>query len=375
MTPDLLDRLADVETPAPTVRLAAVERRARHLRQARRARRVVVGTAGLATVLVLGGVVVPQLSDQDRGSGAPAVALALGVAPARAADATTRCGTGFAELVERADWAAEPSVPEAAALLDDPAWPITSIGVRRVTTDCLPAVPAAVLVDADPARGITLWSDVATPFSSDLDGVVDVAVRGATGQLRDVGTAAYVTWLDADGVRWMANGSGMTPDELVADIDGLVLDGTAVDPASVPDGFDPGPVPDPPTSTTGRSWSVTYGDTESHDADGDGAYKPSPGAGVDLEVTSEYRDPVQVAVSYWSEQVRLVDLDGVVGEFSPMGDPAVDVGGWLIWQRDGLTYTLSGALPMEQLVDLARTVQPVALDDPRIDAAPDWPSD
>ncbi|VTR76081.1 hypothetical protein [Cellulomonas hominis] len=372
MSTDPLSRLADLETASPVPDLAAVQRRARALRTARRRTRLTVGTVGLAAVLTVGGVVVPQLGGQTPGvPGAPAVALALGVAPARASDAATGCGSGYAEWADPDEWAADSRVTRAATLLGDAPWPLASVGVHGQTMDCPDAMPVAVLLDTDPLRGIAVYADVADPFPAGTDGVTDVSVRGVDGRLRDLGAGILMTWVDEAGVRWLVNGSGMTADDLVAVVDGLAVDGVHVDAASAPAAYEWVPVPDGPADRTTRTWWVTYGETASVESS-DGTAEPPRGGGVELQAQLATAPP-EVAVSYWAQETVLVDVGGHRAVFSPWGDPDSDVGGWLSWQADGVRYTVSGALPVEELADLARRTVPADVTDPRFAGLPVLP--
>jgi hypothetical protein len=367
MSIDPLTRLADVDVPAARPDLAGVERRARAQRRGRRTR-LTASTAALAAVLAFGGVVVPRLGTQE--PGADAAALSLGVAPARADDSGKQCDVGRGDWVERATWAEDPRVAQAAVLLADAPWPLTSAGAHRDTMNCPPALPAAVLLDPDPLRGITVWADVADPFPASVeDEVMPIAVRGSEGRFRDLGTGMFVSWVDVDGVRWLASGSGMTAEALVAALDALRFDGLVFAASSVPQGFDVVPVSDAPADPVTVTWWVTYGDTTSQvlvDGPDGGAYGWVPGGGVDLQVTVSAQAPPEVTASYWAAETVLVDVDGRRAVYAPPGEPAADSGGDLVWQTDGVTYRLTGALPQEQLVALARSVEAIDVDDPRL---------
>jgi hypothetical protein len=372
MSTDPLSRLADQGPGSPTPDLAGVRRRARALRLARRRARLAGGTLALAAVLTVGGVVVPQIGGDEPGDRAGStVALALGVAPARAADAGTDCSTGSAEWLDRAQWAGDPRITDAAVLLDGAPWPLASAGVHDQTMDCAEALPAAVLLDTDPVRGIAVFADVADPFPAGTEGVTGVRVRGGDGWLRDFGGGLLLSWVDGDGVRWIVNGSGMSGGELVDAVDALRLDGTSVDLASAPAGFAPVPVPQAPADPVTRTWWVTYGDTRPV-VGADGVAVQPAGAGVELQARTATAPP-EVAASYWAAETVLVDVGGARAVFSPWGDPDTDVGGWLSWDADGIRYTVSGALPLPDLVALARTAVPVDVLDPRLAGLPAVP--
>ena len=151
------------------------------------------------------------------------------------------------------------------------------------------------------------------------------------------------------------------------------LDGTRVDTGTLPAGYEPVPVPDVPASPVTRRWWVTYGDTQPAEAQ-DGVAKAPLGAGVELE-SRVATAPPELSVSYWAAETVLVDVDGHRGVFAPWGQPGVDVGGWLTWVDDGIEYRLSGALPVEQLAELARSATPVAVDDARLAGLPQTPGE
>lgn len=375
MTTDPLDRLALVDPVTPVPDLLGVQRRARALRRAHRRTRLVGGTVALAAALTVGGVVLPQLGGDGTGAqpGPAAVALGLGVAPARAADVAAGCGTRHGDWVDPAGWAADPRITRAATLIDGAPWPLASAGVHETTMDCPDAVPVAVLLATGPQRGVSVWSQVADPFPAGTEGVTDVRVRGVDGRLRDFGGGLLLSWVDADGTRWIVNGSGMTPEDLVSLVDGLQLDGSRVDTGRLPAGYEPVPVPDAPASPVTRRWWVTYGDTQPVEAQ-DGVAKAPLGAGVELE-SRVATAPPELAVSYWAAETVLVDVDGHRGVFTPWGQPGVDVGGWLTWVDHGIEYRLSGALPVEQLAALARAATPVAVDDARLAGLPQTPGE
>ncbi|MFI2752389.1 hypothetical protein ACGIF2_03015 [Cellulomonas sp. P22] len=374
MTHDLLTHLADVEIPTAEPDLARVTHRAHSLRRARRAR-LAGGTGLVVAVLAVGGVTLPQGGQGPTGNDAP-LALALGAAPAQAADAGVACNTGTAEWVDRADWSSEPDVVAAASLVGDVALPLTGIGVHHDEAACWPTVPVAVLFSEAPVSGVTIWADVADPFPEGTDGVRDVTVRGTDARLRvfDNGSMA-VAWTAPDGTTWLASGSGMDEATLLATIDGLRFDGSRVlDVESVPAGLEPATIDPQPVSRTTTRWWAAYGDPDAQIEDA-GVIEPVPGAGMLLEAISGWTAPVEVAASSWAQGVRFVDVDGARGTFSPWGgDATSDAGGWLTWHRDGTSYTLSGAFPLAVLTAAATTVEKVDLMDPQVTGAPEYPA-
>lgn len=358
MTDDLFaalrtDPCLDPGTPARDV--GDIHRRARTLHTRRRLLVGATSATGIAAALAVAGVVLPQ----DAGTGGnPSAAEYLGVTAAHAADGSEAdCLLGFGSAVDLADLDDRADVAALAVLLRDgtDVAPLRGISAHQNEGQCPPPIPALVLYDLEPLRGISVWPDVANPYDGDT-GLVSTQVRGARGELMTLDTGTQVlSWVEPDGDRWLAEASGVEVDELVAVLDAMQIGDDDTVGADLPDGFEAAPVSPPTTDLVIPEWTVQYG---------------SPGAEwtadrVIVNVTEAYVPTAALAAS-WSGftpsqvggQVALYDAgDGVFGS--------------LRWDADGRSYTLTGTGGIERLVILAEHLEPVAVDDLRLMDAPD----
>lgn len=360
MNDDLLLRLPDLadldDRAIPP--LEQIQGRARAIRLARRRARAAVGVGLGATALVVGGVLIPQAGGAP--GGGPQLAEYLGVAAARAADGSAAdCFEGgeAVTLPDRASWTGNPEITAMATLLPPGAGaaPLRGVSARGVTSRCAPAVPAAVFYDDAPVRGVSVWPDVAQPYDPG-EGLVEREVRGQAGQLMALPDGELVlSWVEPDGVRWLAEGSGLSADDLVGVLDGLHLSGHEVAADGLPAGYTAAE-PQPAASATTWTWEVQCG---------------SPGAAwtndrLILVVRTQGKPPAAFAARY-AQGVTFTQVNGRLAVFVDGG--AGD--GTVFWQADGLSYALAGHADAEGLVTLAEQLQPVAPDDPRVMAAPD----
>jgi len=359
MNDDLLLRLPDLadldDRTIPPIE--QIHGRARAIRVARRRARTAVGVGLGATALVVGGVLIPQAGGApgDR----PQLAEFLGVAAARASDGSAAdCFEGgeTSTLADRESWAGSPEIAAMATLLPPEAGaaPLRGVSAGGTVSRCVPAVPAAVFYDDAPVRGVSVWPDVAQPYS-DGDGLVDREVRGQVGQLMSLSNGGLVlSWVEPDGVRWLAEGSGLSADDLVGALDGLHISGRAVADGA-PAGYTAAEAQPAASATTWR-WEVQYG---------------SPGAAwtddrLILVVRTQATPPAVFAARY-AQGVTFTQVNGRLAVFVDEGSGD----GTLYWRTDGLSYALAGHADAEGLVTLAEQLQPVAPDDPRVMAAPD----
>lgn len=367
MTDDLLDRLADVEIGTRTPDLASVERRSHAILRNRRTVRG--GTIGLAVVATLAiGTILPLGSQ----SGAPLAQLQgplpFGALPAAAHDGEAACGVGFGSQVERDTWSTTPGIVRSAALLTDAPVALTHVEVHLDEQNCPAAVPAAVLYDADPVRGISVWPDVQDPFEGweelpDEEPLSPVVVDGHDALLRSFGDESLqVSWLAPDGTRWMAMSSGFPTDDALALLDSLTFDGSALDLASVPPDLTVAPVSSVPPTTSVMTWSAWYGEE-------DGQPAGDPPVTV-LSATTSFKEPREVAASMHAPSTAFADVNGAQAVFTTNGaDLESATFGWLGWTTDGVSYTLVGPWTFDELVALAEKVEPVSLDDDRVTSA------
>jgi len=341
-----LEELAQIDLHAPMPSVATIQRRGRAIVRARRARRG-AAVGGLAAALVVGGISLPRTST---GPGT-ASGVFLGVVPASAADAAS-CDSGRGGSVERAHWRAHPDVVAAASLVGGLGTP-RSVGVQEDVGACAVVTPAAVLYETDPVRGLTVWRDVANPYGADAR-LADEPVRGSTGLLAELDDGEHVlSWRDDDGVRWLAEASGMSVASMVDALDALTFAGGLVDPASVPGPFRAAPAVPPTTSRTTRGWVVVYGGASG------GADR------VELSA-SRVAVPPEVAAARYARGVTFAEVSGATAVYTSHGGD-----GQLSWVHDRVAYTLTASGGLARLVALAERVEPVAVDDPRLDAVPD----
>jgi hypothetical protein len=340
-----------------------VHRRAGAIRTAHRRARAGVGVAALATALAIGGVVLPQDSGPSQKGTATVAAAFLGVVPARAADGSDAdCRVSTATALDRAQWASTP-VAEMTTLLPKTAVgaPLRAVAAGQAEGTCPAPTPAAVLYAQDPQlKGLTLWADVADPYTGQ-DGLRTVTVRGTSGQLFTFDTGSFnLSWVAADGTRWLAEASGIDEGTFVRTLNGLQLHGEELDTASVPAGWQQAPLPAHSTQTTEFSWRVEYG---------------SPGAKwtpdrVTLEVHRAVDSPA-VAIARFAAGSTLTSVNGHLAVWSTNGPAGSDLGASLQWQDEQFTYVLTGEGGAQRLQGMAEQVEHVAAADPRIQGASD----
>lgn len=368
MNEDLLTHLADVPMSTHQPELASIERRSRAIRRARHSRRLSIIGAG-AAVLVAGGVFWPTTTT-PHGTVAAGGPLAFGALPAAADSDDANCAAGFGSWVSRDDWAASPEIVASASLITASPLPLASIGVHQEEANCPRSVPAAVFYSTDPVRGISVWPDVADPFEGATD-LSSQTVRGQAGQVRSFdGEGMQLSWVDADGIRWLALGSGVDKTTFVSVVDGLVFeghDGQTLDPTSAPPGFVSVDVIEPSDTTLTRSWQVQYGDESFVESNVRGKF-------VSLQATTSPREPVAVVASIYASGTRLAEVDGELAVLAYNG-PVHSGRAVLTWQKDGVTYNLSSDGTVDEAVALANSVEQVSVTDPRVSGAPEYPLD
>ena len=276
---------------------------------------------------------------------------------------------GFGSQVERDTWSNDPVVVRSAALIADPPVPLTHVEVHLDEGNCPPAVPAAVLYDLDPVRGISVWPDVQDPFAGweelpDEEPLSPVVVDGHDALLRDLGDQSIqLSWLTADGTRWMAMSSGFPTDDALAVLDALSFDGVTLDAASVPAELTVAPVSTVPPTTADKKWSAYYGED-------DGQPAADPPVTI-LSATTVFTEPGEVAASMHAPSTAFAEVNGARAVFTTNGaDLATATYGWLRWTQGGVSYSLVGPWTFEELVALAEKVEPVSLDDSRVTGAP-----
>ena len=347
-----LGHVPDLSTPP----LEHVHRRASAIRAARRRTRAGLSAGALASALALGGVLLP-LGDNDGGGTGSQAASFLGIAPAQAADpAACISGTGFTTRFTRQEWTTDPKVGALASWLPAEATglPVRGVDVTSDLDSCAPVVPAAVLYTRAPTvKGLTLWSDVAPPFSGS-HGLEDVNVHGASGKLLHLPGSLMISWVADDGTRWIAQGSGLDQSAILATIDGLALDGTTVIDTSVPASWEQAALPSTTTDPAVVRWQVQYG------LPGDGSDDP----GIRLSVGRE-TEPVATQAARGSDTLTFTQVHDDVAIYY------ADQGGCLNWDTAGLAYQICGSPDITTLVALAEQVTRITPQDPRAQTAPE----
>lgn len=262
------------------------------------------------------------------------------------------------------DLATTPGADQVASWL--PGFTPDSVRVTTTHSPCGQTEPAAVFHDPTGAGGVSLYPAVADPWPG-LRAPDDVAVRGVTGRtLSPEAGHHFVTWVEPDGVRWFVVGNGMDVPALVAWLDTLPLSGQTVGPDATYPGMqrvaDLPPVIDGPSDVV--TWSLMLPGPGETDADDDGLSDVQPGISQ-LTVTLGEADPMEAAFSWAVPGRVLTQVHGHPARFSS-GHEGFSI---LTWADEGRVYQLWGAATVEDAVRVAETVQPVALDDPRVLAA------
>lgn len=312
-----------------------------------RARRIALVAVAAAAVLCVGTGVLRW----EGGSRGEPLADFLGVMPAAAAG-TSACGLHPDDSLHdlpRSEW---PDHPGATAVM---------VGLPRADTLGQPhlgawvpactAAPTALLVDATGTQGIAVYQDVADPFAGD-DGLEPQALRGTTGSYLGLASGvSYLTWTDADGVRWLAQANGVDRDRLVATVDDLQTGAT--DEPQAPNGFVRVPAASPASGAEGFTWTVQYGSpsTPRVSADG-GVIEALPTDYAFVEARRPAMTPAALSVAT-TPGARLVRFDAVDAVFIP----DTGAGASLRWVQGGTSFRLGMAgASLDQLEAAARTI-------------------
>ncbi|NNH08364.1 hypothetical protein HLB10_14900 [Cellulomonas fimi] len=324
---------------------------------------------GAAAVVLTGVAVVvgPALTDRGTDTAPPAGAMS-GMFPLPAAAAgDARCltdvlrgGGGYQQPAR--ELLDTPGLDAAARTLRD-VEPVR-LGIEVSDFPCGQAVPAAVFYAPDGSGGISLYPDVADPWPG-LQAPDDLTVRGQSGRtLSPDAGHHFVTWVEPDGTRWFVVANGLDVPALTAWLDTVPLSGTTVAPDATAPGMQR--VADQAAPAPGPSrviaWDLGYGDAEPVDADGDGYDDGVPAGVMSLHVEVGAAEPVESALSWAIPGRQVTTLDGRVAVWSS----GHEGGSALRWSDGTRTYLLMGAPTLDDALALAQTVQPVALDDPRV---------
>lgn len=351
-TPDPLDRLASVDAGTRAPALADIGSRARTLRQRRTGGRA-AGVLGIAAVLAVGGVVLPASHD-GRELGPAPVAQFLGVQSAEAAGSS--CGQARAEWLDPGAWS-RPAVATLTSTIADAPLPVTAAGAREQTDECPAPYAVAVLYDATAARGIAVYADVEFAFAPDAV-LEDATVQGDPAQWRTFeGGMSAVTWVRADGTRWLARAQGVEAAELLRVLDALTLDERSVPVQDLPDGFALA-VPDHAPADVVDEWWIEYG----------APVPEAPASGLEPAPATLLPDAgyVRLRVTPAGEPWQVAFAGGLPVEPTTVGDVPATVSSRddgmlrLRWTAGGCDYELvADGGTVEQLRALAERVTPV----------------
>lgn len=389
MTRDALDRLAALAPDRPDpdglsrARAQFVRSRDRERPAARRPVRRRASppwgrlalTAGLSTATAAAVLVAAVLVGPGGTPGeSPSQGALLGLVPAAAAADPSCAGAQVDEdlstPVPSSAWAESP-VADVASLVGERR--PDRVSASQEVRHCPVAVAVAVVHDPEAVRGVTVYRDVAT------GNLTEIEALGAADELSLRGVDAWVlswvndpgvprqrlTWIDQDGARWYAVAEGMAVHDTVALLDELEFDDDgALDPTSVPDGFAAAAVIDPEVGERSTyTWSVEYGASDRTVVDdGDGGFVEETGPSYRyLEVSTPATAPVEAEVAEFRNEI--VDLDGTPAAWTPQGQGGAE----LRWVRDGVRYRLVAPVDsLDAMREIARSVEHVALDDPRL---------
>jgi len=351
---DPLRALAHVpNTTVPPVE--GVHRRAAVIRRGHRRAKVGVSAGVLASALIIGGVLVPQSDSNPGPRGTLQAASFNGLARAHADTGGDCKGARYGANVPRQQWVSDPRAAELASWLPAEATgePVRGINVHTDGVTCRPLTPAAALYTEAPKQGLSLWADVARPFRGE-QGLRSVQLRGTTAELLPLPGNLMLSWTEPDGTRWVVQGSGLDQAAIVATLDDLVLQGTSVEPASVPAPWQQSHLPDAASPYSDWTWQVEYGPS--------GYTQDAPGIRLGVGPLVE---PIATGVARGADLYTFTRVNGHPATFF------TDLGGCVRWDEADLSYGVCGSQDMDLLVDLAEQVEHVATTDPRLQAAPD----
>lgn len=356
----LFESARQADSAGPVVDMATM-RPSRH----RMTRRIaLIGSA--AAVLTVAGVGVSALwpTSTSPGQGTSAAGIPV-IVPAAAED---RCRTDSlapaTSSLNLRTGALPGEVAQAAHLLagEGP----RAVTVTEDTYACGRPLAAAVYYAEDGSAGITLYANVADPFAHATTSKIDV--RGHRGRaMTPPAGHHFVSWVESDGVRWLAIANGMSTSDLVHWLAGAKLDGTEVPLSTTVTGMSRAPT----ASTAGSvipavtyTWEADYGaplpttDT--------GGVEALPRGYVSLQVVVGPSDPVTSQLSWGQTGDVVTSVDGEPAVYTPNSEG----GSLLRWAHAGATYLLFvNAHSLDTSLGIADRVQPVAVDDPRVIAA------
>ena len=317
----------------------------------------------LAAVAVVGAPMWPTSAPNQEGGGAPLGSFF--VMPASAAD-NPKCltdpqspGTSL-QSIGAADLQSVPELAAASYLIGGAA--PDGLAIRGETYPCGVALADAVFYDPAGTGGISLYADVADPFTHVSTGTVPV--RGTEAHvLTHPAGHHFVTWSEPDGIRWYVVARGMSVAQLASWLDTAPLAGVSVGAdASVPGMVrtaDLARAPEGPSTLW--AWDVTYAGLST--ARVESGYGDTPAGAVTLRVLVGPQDDLTARRSWAIRDRVLTTVDGVPATYTQHSEG----GSLLVWSKDGATFQLFvGAHTLEASQAVAAQLEHVALDDPRV---------
>jgi hypothetical protein len=210
-------------------------------------------------------------------------------------------------------------------------------------------------------------------------GIQHTTLRGQQADIRGAGGPEGLTfeWKEADGWSWELRGDGVDEATLRAVGEALTLDSSpegdeppaALDPADLPDGFETiwqqQGRPEPSGDET--SWTVEIGESATED---------NP-VQTGIRCSLEVRHSGSPAVTYGGIGSTEATVNGEQAVWAPWsGYPLGAAGTSLTWDIGPGVRATAGcvdwdtennvSLPLETIIQLAESVEPVAADDPRL---------
>jgi hypothetical protein len=333
------------DAPVPDGLLSAVRVLARR-RQRQRVAYTAVGAAATVTAAVVVVVGLRSPLDPTTRAGvlpsasvpsAPAALVATSSSGSSTAATTVRCD-GY-----RFDTVATTSIAPALRLLsNDSAFTLQGpIAAHRQQGSC-GSTPLALAYEAVSGNRVTSTLRLSGPTVSKHDVAgSSVTVRGITGQLAKPAGGLLLGWTE-NKQTWTLYASGLNQAQLMAVADSLTLTGTVTaNAAMLPAGLQA--LPASPQPIDQDMWDVNY---------------RVDGEAVQLDVRTGAD-----AAGLLGAGATVVDVNGHRGEVADEGLTEL-----LVWQPStGVVAEVSGSgLTPDALVSFAKTLAPVAADDPRL---------
>ncbi|MFI9485174.1 hypothetical protein ACIG47_02180 [Promicromonospora sp. NPDC052451] len=310
--------------------------------------RVLVALTAGVLLLGTGALGATLLGDASRPAqvGVPEPSRSPTPAPSTTPDGGTRGCDDRNEVLD-----ATPPVPSAQwPGLIDHGWRLPDVPVTAAPTlqsapvRCAGEVAALAFADVEDDRAVVVYSRHPNAVPPDADISLAEASIGTVG-----GGDHFVTWTDGHGRSWSATAGGVSAEELRTILQSLDFaeDGAVTGP--VPHGLERVETPEVDPGTTVYLWRMRHDDVSSY-----------------LWVTWPVTAPIEAGLADGRDYTA-VEFDGRVALYSP-GIPGLSANPpSLRWVEDGARFWLLDAdADLELLKARARSVEPIALDDPEL---------